>query len=145
MVSRKTVPKPQSAGGVGIIAPCNVPFDEVPAQGDLGKKLWESGRFCHATLAYGEHLKSTLHVFCVYGHPNGWSDPHSRELNEALLRDIFEYAACFGDVPVLLLGDLNTTVDCSAQLAAAIDSHRWFDAAILQSQLHRAAAYVFCS
>eukprot|EP00666_Eupelagonemidae_sp_cell4sb_P009056 gene9056-biopygen33916 len=51
------------------------------------------------------------------------------KLNEALLQDVFEAAAELGDVPCVILGDLNVEIEKSVTLMAATLSGRWSDVA----------------
>ena len=79
----------------------------------MGDKLWESGRFCHAVAMLGENHEVAVHIFCVYGFTNARQRPEAKAANEELLQDILQYAACLGDVPCCILGDLNTNEDAS--------------------------------
>ena len=73
-----------------------------------------------------------LHVFCIYGFTNARQKPEAKAANEELLQQALRYAACLGDVPCCVLGDLNTNEDCSPTLFAATQSNRWVNAAVLQ-------------
>eukprot|EP00973_Karenia_brevis_P081566 11306930-Karenia_brevis.AAC.1 len=48
--------------------------------------------------------------------------------NEELLRAVFDSAAELGNVPIMVLGDVNVIPDCSAMLCTALNTGRWFDA-----------------
>jgi hypothetical protein len=53
-------------GGVAILVREGTPARLVTPAGPIAKKLWETGRWCHATVAYGSG-RQMLHVMTVYG------------------------------------------------------------------------------
>ena len=121
-------------GGVAIMARAGIPFRRVEPASEVTKRLWESGRWVHACVGFGDG-KSVVHVFSVYGFTNSrtWC-PDIMAKNEALLSDVFEAAAELGNVRVVILGDLNVPVDMSSVIHSAISTGRWGDAAAAVAQ-----------
>ena len=115
------------AGGVAVLARHGLPLRGVPPHDDAEKRLWETGRWCHATVPYGSgrHL---LHLMSVYGY-TGSSQPDEVRRNDDLLRDVLVVASALGDVPIVVAGDFNIKPDHSATLLAAYATGKWHDVA----------------
>ena len=92
-------------------------------------RCWEEGRLMHAVIPVG---RQTVHVVVVYGHPNSATDIHQRVKNEALLASAMALMAQLGRVPVFFGGDLNTTIEASGELTAALRLGNFLDLAELQ-------------
>ena len=92
-------------GGTAVLARCGLRVQAVPPQGPDANWLWNTSRFCHAVVEFSIGM---VHVISVYGHTNAWSNISQRNKNEELLTVLFRYIASLGDVPILILGDLNT-------------------------------------
>ena len=116
-----------AAGGVAVLARRGLPLRLVPPHDDAERMLWETGRWCHATIPYGSgrHL---LHLMSVYGY-TGSGKPDENRRNDDLLRDVLAVASTLGDVPIVVAGDFNTQPDHSAILLAAYATGKWHDVA----------------
>ena len=69
-----------------------------------------------------------LHVFNAYGHVGaGAKNQHAYALNENLMSSILQEVAVLGDVPALIVGDLQTCPVESATLGHAVQSGQVFD------------------
>jgi len=116
------------AGGVGIVSRPGVPLQEVKPVSQTQRELWESGRCVHAATAMGNGSVA-LHVFCVYGFSGAAGNNERMALNEQLLSKVFAAAAELGNVPVVVVGDLNVPPDASLVISSALMTGRWVDAA----------------
>eukprot|EP00660_Eupelagonema_oceanica_P019539 gene19539-biopygen13492 len=107
-----------------------------PPRPQCGQGVWNAAyggvgilRWAHAVVAYGNGGRA-LHVFSMYGVTGANNTRHaSWRQNEQLLEDALEAAAELGDVPVLILGDLNVRIENSALLQTALASGQWTDIA----------------
>ena len=90
-------------------------------------KLWDTGRWCHATgpRGSGRHL---LHVVSVYGYV-GSGTPEEERRNDDLLREVLSVASTLGEVPIVVAGDFNIQPDHSVTLLAAYATGKWYDVA----------------
>eukprot|EP00973_Karenia_brevis_P066511 9246502-Karenia_brevis.AAC.1 len=89
--------------------------------------LWESGRWVHVMVAVGSG-RNIVHIMSVYGHSGASVDNLAMQNNEHLLRAVFNVAAELGNVPVIIVGDLNIDPEKSAMVQAALTTGRWVDA-----------------
>eukprot|EP00755_Sulcionema_specki_P032827 Sspe_Gene.20034::Locus_7315_Transcript_1_1_Confidence_1.000_Length_2311::g.20034::m.20034 len=88
-----------------------------------GGALWETGRVGHIEASYGDGNRS-VHFFMVY------APVADEEGREEILQKVLEEVAGLGDVPAIILGDLNTEPDDSPVLTGALRTGRWTDAAV---------------
>ena len=116
------------AGGVAILARPGVPLQTARCTSDVQRELWDTGRWVHATAAHGDG-KTVVHLMCVYGHSGAAGNRVRMDRNEDLLRKVFVAAAELGNVPVLILGDINVPPEASFAVSAALKTGRWVDAA----------------
>ena len=117
-------------GGVAVMAKEGLVAQVVQPKTKLEKKLHDSTRLVHVVLATSNG-KTALHILCVYGH----SGMEVRVQRETLLQEALDLAAGLGQVPVLLLGDLNTNPETSAVLSQACRVGGWTDAAVSYAEL----------
>eukprot|EP00666_Eupelagonemidae_sp_cell4sb_P000959 gene959-10918_t len=140
----KVQPRPV-AGGVGVLVRRGIPARHAP-RGDkdspLYRALWDTGRFQHVVVSYGDGRQS-VHILNFYGYPvraaelqDDDSPDTEAATREALIAQIFEYAASLGDVPKLLLGDFNSDAGRSAAMHAALSSGAWCDVALDDARMH---------
>eukprot|EP00660_Eupelagonema_oceanica_P019294 gene19294-biopygen28237 len=126
-------------GGVGVLVRDHIPAVRGPVDTPVRKRLWETGRWVHAVVPYGDG-RQTLHVMSVYGVSGAHrSDAIYRGKeyvkNEDLLSDVLLAAAELGNVPVLIIGDLNVETQESDVLREALATGRWEDAAALWAEM----------
>ena len=114
------------SGGVAILARTGLRMQAVSPVSAEAHWLWNTTRFCHAVVEFSIGM---VHIISVYGHTNAWSNSSQRVRNEELLSNLLRYIATLGDVPVLLLGDFNTSPEYSAALSMEIGSGRMVDLA----------------
>ena len=126
------IENPRACGGVCILSSTGQ-LRAYPRRAGVSEELWASKRFCHAVMMTGHKSDVPLHVVSFYGFTNAGSDASQRESNEHLLSLLFVYLAELGDVPIIILADLNTTRAASAALGSALACHQWFDCAEIQS------------
>ena len=125
-LSRKQGSNRIPPGGVAIMAKAGLNLNSVPATCPDGQWLWQTTRFCHGVVRVSIGI---VHIISVYGHTNAWNNRAQRDKNEEFLIRLARYIASLGDVPLLLLGDFNTSPDHSAVLPAEIGQGRLFDMA----------------
>lgn len=66
-------------------------------------------------------------VFSIYA-KSGASICHDTfQENDLLLSDVFEIVAQFGDIPIILAGDMQADPSSYPSIAAAIHFHKWYD------------------
>lgn len=130
-------------GGVAILVQKTTPSQLVVPKGDLAKGLWESGRWCHATIATGTG-RNFLHLISVYGFAHDPTNSSNR-LNDALLAQVFEEAASLGEVPVVIAGDFNILTSSSQTLKDAYSTGKWFDAADMWATANGVEPSATCS
>ena len=71
----------------------------------------------------------------IYGYTGADVHVESKTQNDLLMSTVFEYAASFGNTPIYIGMDANTTTLSSSSLSQAYLSQRWYDLAFLFSQL----------
>eukprot|EP00662_Eupelagonemidae_sp_cell21_P006360 gene6360-47037_t len=128
-------------GGVGVLVRDHIPVSRGPVDTAVRKRLWATGRWTHAVLPYGDG-KQTLHIMSVYGISGAHRADERRkkgpeyEQNEQLLADVLLAAAELGNVPILVVGDINVEVQESAVLREALATGRWEDTAAAWAELN---------
>ena len=115
-------------GGVAIAALPGVEIQRVEASTEIERELWDSCRWVHAVLALGNG-STMLHIMCVYGYSGAANKYERMRLNENLLSKTLAAAAEYGNVPVVLIGDVNVPPETSLAVSSAIMTGRWVDAA----------------
>ena len=85
----------------------------------------QSHRFIHGILS--TETGPTIHFMSIYGFTGADVHIESQQHNEQLLSSAFEYAASFGNTPVYIGMDANTTDISSPSLSQAYLSQRWYD------------------
>ena len=73
--------------------------------------------------------KQFIHVVTVYGFPRANEGGEAYTENEDFLANVFAEADSLGDVPVVVCGDFNVTVEKSQQLSQRLLDGSWVDAA----------------
>lgn len=122
-----------SKGGVAIVSPRGLAAVPIPPSGPLERALFETGRWVQVQLPVVLSSKGpsrspacVLRVFSLYGHSNARRDA-SFQANERLLRDAFDAASVYGNIPLMLCGDFNVRRGESAVLEAALATGVWAD------------------
>ena len=59
------------------------------------------------------------------------------ETNENFLTNVFAEASSFGDIPVLVVGDVNVKMEKSPTLAGAVSNGVWTDIGYTHAILHQ--------
>ena len=126
-------------GGVAVMAKEGLVAQVVQPKTAQEQKLYDSTRMVHVVLAIGDG-KTALHILSVYGH----SGTEVGEQREALLQETLDLAAGLGQVPVLLMGDLNTNPETSATLSQACRVGGWVDAATTHAELAQQSVQNTC-
>ena len=75
----------------------------------------------------------------VYGFPGANEGGEAAFLNEAFLRKVFDESSTLGDVPVIICGDFNVSLERSAVLTEVVVSGKWNDAALLHGTVSGSA------
>ena len=83
-------------------------------------------------------------AFAFYGVAGARTHAAQGAESDALLRDLFTVASALGQVPVVIGGDVNTTVDESDVLGAACASGIWTDLAALSAAVAERAPDPTC-
>ena len=120
-------------GGVAILYRTSLQFQPAPDFLLEPYPLLRTHRFLHGILST-EHGPA-IHFMTVYGYTGADVHVESQAQNDLLMSTVFEYAASFGNTPVYIGMDANTTTLCSSSLSQAYLSQRWYDIAFLFSQL----------
>ena len=94
----------------------------------VGEELYNTGRW-HSVVVKVNKGGMLLHVVTVYGFPGASDGGEAAFQNESLLRKVFDEASTLGDVPVLVCGDFNTSLESSAVLGEMVASGQWCDGA----------------
>ncbi|KAJ9442265.1 Ribonuclease HI [Diplonema papillatum] len=115
----------RAPGGAAVVTRDSVVASKARPRTELETRLVESTRVAHAVIATGS-ARSVLHVISVYAQV-GKESGVARE-RERFLAEVFEMAAGLGQVPVAIVGDLNTTIEESVSLRDAC-RNGWTDAA----------------
>ena len=126
------------AGGCAVAARCGTPVRAVPPATEAVRRLWEAGRWCHATLPWGCGA-SFLHVASLYAPVND-----AKAADAALFAALTELAA-LGEVPIILAGDFNLEIFQSPTLSAACTNGGWHDLADLFAKRDGAPAAPTCA
>ena len=126
------------AGGCAIAVRSGTPLRSIPATTDAVKRLWEAGRWCSATIPWGNG-RSFLHVASLYAPVDD-----ARAADAALFAALVELAA-LGEVPILLAGDFNLEPQNSPTLHAACTNGGWHDIADLFARQNGAPVAPTCS
>ena len=121
-------------GGVGILI--RKGHDGGPSpRTDIGEELKETGRWMSSVVK--AHKSGTLlHVISLYGFPGATEGGEAAFQNEEFLRKVFDEASTLGDVPVLVCGDFNCTLESSTVLSEMTVSGKWCDAAQLYGMMN---------
>ena len=93
-------------GGVAVIVRKGVSAKNGPIDTPVRQRLWNSGRWVHAIVTFGE-ARNALHVFSIYGFPNAELDANIMRQNEPFLHDVLEADNELGNVPIAICGDFN--------------------------------------
>lgn len=120
-------------GGVAILYRNTLQFQPAPDFLLEPYPLLRSHRFLHGILST-EHGPA-MHFMTIYGHTGADVHTEAQLQNDTLMSSVFEYAASFGNTPVYIGMDANTTTLSSSSLSQAYLSQRWYDLALLFSQL----------
>ena len=126
------------AGGCAIAVRSGTPLRSIPATTDAVKRLWEAGRWCHATIHWG-NWRYFLHVASLYAPVDD-----AQAADAALFAALVELAA-LGEVPILLAGDFNLEPQNSPTLHAACTNGGWHDIADLFARQNGAPAASTCT
>eukprot|EP00664_Eupelagonemidae_sp_cell27_P004876 gene4876-6366_t len=145
-------------GGVGVLVPRGVPATAYPCDTPLRQELWNTRRWVHVAIAYGDAKVPAarrerpaaegeeeevgrerpprpikhggfLHLMSVYGHNGSRKYADKAQKTEELLRGALEAAAELGAVPVVICADANMEPGESEATQAALATGEWFDAA----------------
>ena len=114
-------------GGVGILVRTKHQGTPSPKT-QVGEELYNTGRW-HSVVVKVNKGGMLLHVVTVYGFPGASDGGEAAFQNESLLRKVFDEASTLGDVPVLVCGDFNTSLESSAVLGEMVASGQWCDGA----------------
>eukprot|EP00664_Eupelagonemidae_sp_cell27_P004521 gene4521-7033_t len=123
--------------GVATLVRRGIPAAAASLSNERYAALHSTARFLHTVVPY-RNGRQSLHVLNAYA-PVG-HEPEPVERREAFLSEALAYAASLGDVPMLLLGDLNTEPSRSVCLHTALQSGRWADAAAQDAFCHQQVA-----
>ena len=77
-----------------------------------------------------------IHLITVYGLAGAMDDAEKLRRNEEFLTKIFETANAYGDVPVCVVGDLNTEPQRSAMVSTQLVTGNWVDIAHAKAELN---------
>ena len=132
-LKRRTPTSRLPAGGVAIAARPALNLRAVPPNCPASQALWDTTRFCHGVVCFEGQV---VHVISFYGFTNAARHPEQRRANESLLKQMFAFLACLGDVPIVILGDFNVPPDRSVTLSAILGQGAFFDLATIHSAQH---------
>ena len=99
------------AGGCALAVRSGTPIRGIPPSSQAVQRLWDAGRWCHATIPWGKG-RSFLHIASLYAPVD---DPPAAD---AALFAAFAELAPLGEVPILLAGDFNLESHLSPSLHA---------------------------
>ena len=132
-------------GGVALLGRRPLPLSEVevwkgnPHLVKIWRRMWTTGRVVHALTATGSG-NTPAHLFEVYGWSGALQGREPAFTNtERLLTDLALIVAALGDVPIVIMGDFNTTFLKSPALAAMLHTGRFFDAGLAFAERTRTA------
>ena len=129
-------------GGAAVLARLGHPLRPVAPSSPASRELWDSGRWCHAEVAYGDGGR-VLHLFSFYGF-SGDGGTAVNSINDALLRQAIDTVAELGAVPVLLCGDFNILSSKSNVLMTATSTGQWIDVMAMFAALEGSTPPVTC-
>ena len=116
-----------SHGGVAMLAPSTLssPFEESQDTTGLFKGLFHSKRVQAVWHQVQPSLK--ILIFNIYAKSGASADHDILHFNDRLLGDVFQVAAQFGNIPVLVVGDFQLPPLQYPSVAAATHFANWFD------------------
>ena len=112
-------------GGVAILHKKSLQFQLAPSSLLFPYPSLQSHRFIHGILS--SEVGPTIHFMSIYGFTGADVHLEAQRNNDQLLCSAFEYAASFGNTPMYIGMDANTTDISSYALSQAYLSQRWFD------------------
>ena len=118
-------------GGVAILYRTSLQFQTAPDFLLEPYPLLRTHRFLHTILSI--EFGPSIHFMTVYGYTGADVHVESQTQNDLLMSTVFEYAASFGNTPIFIGMDANTTTLSSSSLSQAYLSQRWYDLAFLFS------------
>ena len=118
------------AGGCAIAVRSGTPLRSIPATTDAVKRLWEAGRWCHATIPWG-NWRSFLHVASIYALVDDARAADAAIFAALVVMAALVVLAALAKVPILLAGDFNLEPQNSPTLHAACTNGGWHDIADL--------------
>ena len=124
-------------GGVGILIRQKHQGGPSPRSA-VGEELKETGRWFSTVIKLNKS-GSLLHLVTVYGFPGANEGGEAAFQNEAFLRKVFDESSTLGDVPVIICGDFNCSLEGSAVLTEMVVSGKWNDAALLYGTVSESA------
>ena len=114
-------------GGTAIIAPkqFTIPFDPKQDITNLYNKHFEANRCNACWIQVTRNIR--LLVFSIYAITGASSDQKAHEKNDQMMADVFEICAQFGDIPIVLAGDLQSEPLHYPSVSHAINFLHWTD------------------
>ena len=114
-------------GGTAIIAPkqLTIPFDPKKDITNLYNKHFEANRCNACWVQVTRNIR--LLVFSIYAITGASSDQKAHEKNDQMLADLFEVCSQFGDIPIVLAGDLQCEPLHYPSVSHAINFLHWTD------------------
>ena len=113
------------SGGTAILASSEFATPLSPSVCTTYRSLYESKRVVAVWAQVAPKVK--LLVFSVYAKTSASKCPEVHEENDLLLGRIFECAAQFGSVPVIVCGDFHMNPLQYRTVSAAVNHHSWVD------------------
>lgn len=111
------------SGGLASIAKNSLPLKDIKST----TFMFEIGRATHTWVPCGLGHRG-FHIINCYGYVGaGTKNPHAFTLNEKFLSSVFEYTSTLGDVPWMVVGDLQTNPDTSPVLGTLCASNTIHD------------------
>ena len=125
-------------GGVAVAARKDIPVFSLP----LTDTRWteEDKRRCLFTVLAPAAGREPIHLITVYGVAGAMDDVEKLRRNEELLTKMFETANSYGDVPICVVGDLNTEPQHSAIFSTQLGTGKWVDIAHAKAEVNGQAA-----
>jgi hypothetical protein len=117
------------SGGVAIFAKKNYALMPVGRDSLASKTLHESTRWCATAIPLASHgclSRRFIHLCSFYGIVNRRNDARHTQ-NERLLSSLFSHCTAYGQQPIILCLDANTTTSSSLILAQALATGQWID------------------
>ena len=117
------------SGGVAIFAKKNYALMHVGRDSLASKTLHESTRWCATAIPLASHgclSRRFIHLCSFYGIVNRRNDARHTQ-NERLLSSLFSHCTAYGQQPIILCLDANTTTNSSLVLAQALATGQWID------------------